>query len=68
MKRAVLRDRINQMEIYNDPAGSLVLRGGARAHTERPEQRGRRIWELESRTRRQLIEGKAIQRLRKQLM
>lgn len=56
MKCAVLQDRINQMETSNDPPGSLVLGGGAGAHSERLEQRGRRVWELEVKTQRRLID------------
>lgn len=58
MKCAALQGSINEMETSNDPPGSLVLGGGAGAHTERLEQRGRRIWELEGKARSFLHRGK----------
>ena len=67
MKCTALQDRINQMETSNDPPGSLVLGGGSGAHTERLEQGGRSIWELEGKTWRRLTVGKGIWRLRRQL-
>lgn len=67
MKCVVLQDRINQMETFSDPPGSLILRGSNGAHTERLEQKGRGKQELESKTWRRLIVGKGNWRPMKQL-
>lgn len=63
MKCTALQDRINQMETSNDSPGSLALGGGSEAHTERLEQGGRSIWELEGKMWRRLTVGKEIWRL-----
>lgn len=66
MKCVVLQDRINQVETFNDPPGSLVLGESNGAHSERLEQKGRGKQELESKNWRRLILGKGNERLMKQ--
>lgn len=40
MKCVVLQDRINQVETFNDPPGSVVLGESNGAHSESLEQKG----------------------------